>query len=144
MVTALNSPAAPTPFSASLLGSTGSFCISFFPSTGDWTQNLMHARQMIYAELHPHALSLFSCCWGFFSLFCETVVWTQDSALAKQVLYCLSHTFRPFFPGYFGNGVSWTICPVWPQTAILLISASQVARIIDVSHWWQAALCFLR
>jgi hypothetical protein len=30
--------------------------------------------------------------------------------------------------------VSQTLCSGWPQTAILLISASQVARIIDVSH----------
>jgi hypothetical protein len=27
------------------------------------------------------------------------------------------------------------MCLGWPQTAILLISASQVARITDVSHW---------
>jgi hypothetical protein len=31
--------------------------------------------------------------------------------------------------------VSWTICPDWPQTSILLISASQVARIKSMSHW---------
>jgi hypothetical protein len=31
-------------------------------------------------------------------------------------------------------GVSQTLCPGWPQTTILLISASQVASIIDVSH----------
>jgi hypothetical protein len=32
-------------------------------------------------------------------------------------------------------GFSWTICWGWPQTAILLISASQVARITGGSHW---------
>jgi hypothetical protein len=35
-------------------------------------------------------------------------------------------------------GILWTICPDWPQTAIL-ISASQVTRIIGISHWRQAA-----
>jgi hypothetical protein len=30
-------------------------------------------------------------------------------------------------------GVSWTICPHWPQTTILLISASQVTRITGVT-----------
>jgi hypothetical protein len=34
--------------------------------------------------------------------------------------------------------VSWTICLNWPQTAILLISASQVARITGVRHWHPA------
>jgi hypothetical protein len=31
-------------------------------------------------------------------------------------------------------GSSSTVCPSWPQTSILLISASQVARIIGMSH----------
>jgi hypothetical protein len=32
-------------------------------------------------------------------------------------------------------GVSWTICPGWPWTVILLISASQVTRTAGVSCW---------
>jgi hypothetical protein len=36
------------------------------------------------------------------------------------------------------DGVSWTICPYWPLTMILQISASQVARITGMSHWYQA------
>jgi hypothetical protein len=35
----------------------------------------------------------------------------------------------------FRNRVSWTICLSWLRTAILLLSASRVARIIGVSHW---------
>jgi hypothetical protein len=31
--------------------------------------------------------------------------------------------------------ISWTFSPGWPQISILLISASQVARITGVSHW---------
>jgi hypothetical protein len=31
----------------------------------------------------------------------------------------LSHTASPFYSGYFGNGVSQTICPCWPSTVIL-------------------------
>jgi hypothetical protein len=57
-------------------------------------------------------------------LFCGTGVWTQDFAFAKQVLYCLRHSFSPFFSGYFGDRVSWAISPSWPQTTILLISIS--------------------
>jgi hypothetical protein len=39
-----------------------------------------------------------------------------------------------FCDGFFQDRVSQTICPVWLQTRILLISASQVARIKGVSH----------
>jgi hypothetical protein len=35
--------------------------------------------------------------------------------------------------GHFWHGVSQTICLGWLQTAVLLISASWVARIIGVS-----------
>jgi hypothetical protein len=42
-------------------------------------------------------------------------------------LYHLSH----------GDGVSW-ICPCWPWTTILQISASQEATIIDISHQYLA------
>jgi hypothetical protein len=52
---------------------------------------------------------------------------------AKQVLYCLSHTSSPFYRYYFGDR-DLTNCLGWPQTEILLISASKVARIADVSH----------
>jgi hypothetical protein len=31
----------------------------------------------------------------------------------------------------------WTICLGWPQTVILLISVSQIARIIGISHYRQ-------
>jgi hypothetical protein len=54
--------------------------------------------------------------------------------LAKQALYCLSHSSSLFFSGYFGDRVSRTTCLGWPQTVILPISASQVVRITGVSH----------
>jgi hypothetical protein len=53
---------------------------------------------------------------------------TQSFALAKQA-YHLSHTSSLFCSGYFGDGVCWTICPGWPWTVILPISASQIPRI---------------
>jgi hypothetical protein len=40
-----------------------------------------------------------------------------------------------FCDGVFWDRVSWTICPCWLQTTILLISVSWVARITGVSHW---------
>jgi hypothetical protein len=39
------------------------------------------------------------------------------------------------FALYFGDEVSWTVYPRWPQTVILLISLSQVAGITGVNHW---------
>jgi hypothetical protein len=53
--------------------------------------------------------------------------------LAKQV-FCCSFWLFIFWSGYLGDQVVWTICPGWPQTLILLISASQAARVIGVSH----------
>jgi hypothetical protein len=37
-------------------------------------------------------------------------------------------------------GVLQTICLGWPWTKILLISASQVAKITGMSHWHQAKI----
>jgi hypothetical protein len=45
----------------------------------------------------------------------------------------LNHASSSFCSGYFGDGVSRTIYLGQPRTAILLISASQVARITDVN-----------
>jgi hypothetical protein len=85
---------------------------------------------------HKTCLSiLLFCFWGVFV--CLFVlwdwVWTQGFALAK-VLYHLSCTSCLFCSDYFGDGVLWTVCPGWPQTLVLLISAFQVARISVVSH----------
>jgi hypothetical protein len=70
----------------------------------------------------------------FFFFFCGTVVWRQGFTIAKQALYCLSHASSAFCCSYFGDGVSPTICPSWPRTMILLISAPHVARIRGMSH----------
>jgi hypothetical protein len=45
-------------------------------------------------------------------------------------------------PVRFGDRASWTICPGWPRTEILPISASHVARIMGVSHQCPAWLFF--
>jgi hypothetical protein len=72
----------------------------------------------------------------FVYLFCSTRVWTQGLTLTRQAFYHLSHSINPVFCiGYFQDRVSKSICPVWPQTMILLISASWVARITVMNHW---------
>jgi hypothetical protein len=43
---------------------------------------------------------------GLYYTFFLCEVWIQDLILAKQVLYCLSHTFSPFCCGCFGDGGS--------------------------------------
>jgi hypothetical protein len=66
--------------------------------------------------------------WYCLVLFCfGTQAWTQG-------LHLLSHSTSPFCVRYFQDRVSRTICPAWLQTAILLTSASQVARIIGMSY----------
>jgi hypothetical protein len=53
---------------------------------------------------------------------------------ASCLLYHLSHTFSPFVLVILEMGVSKTICLDWPPTVILPILASQVNRIIGMSH----------
>jgi hypothetical protein len=69
----------------------------------------------------------------FFSFLVGLGFELRASGLAKQAFYCLSHTSSPFYSGYFGGRVSQIVCPGWPQIEILLILASQVARITGVS-----------
>jgi hypothetical protein len=54
--------------------------------------------------------------------------------------YTLSHSTSPFLWRVFWDRVSKTICPGWLHTTILLISASWVARITDMSHRCQAPM----
>jgi hypothetical protein len=46
----------------------------------------------------------------FWLLFCSSGVWTQGLALARQVLYLLSHTPSPFCSPCFSNRISH-LCP---------------------------------
>jgi hypothetical protein len=50
----------------------------------------------------------------FVFFFNGTGVHTQGIVLTKQVLYCLSNS------GYIEGMVSETVCPDWPQMAVLL------------------------
>jgi hypothetical protein len=50
----------------------------------------------------------------------------------------------PLHPAISWDGVSWTVCLGWPQTVILLIYTSQIARIIALSqHVWPEYPAFL-
>jgi hypothetical protein len=72
----------------------------------------------------------------FWGLRGGTEVWTQGLVDCKAGTLPLEpHTSSPFPSGYFRDRVSWTICPGWLRTLILLISDSQVARITGVSPW---------
>jgi hypothetical protein len=52
-------------------------------------------------------------------------------------------TSSPFCSSYFGEGgFLWALCLDWPWTLVLLISASQVARIIGMGHWLLTELLF--
>jgi hypothetical protein len=63
--------------------------------------------------------------------------------LAKKMLYPLIHGSSPFSCVHCGAyGDSQTICLGWPRISILLISVSQVARIIGGRsyHYWQESI----
>jgi hypothetical protein len=120
--------------------------LSVRPSVGagDGTTGIVHATQELYywrpdPSIHIWKLERKLVKWAFkqtyFFLFWWN--WGLNSGLhgCKQVCYHLSHTSSPFSSGYFGDGVSRTICPGRPQTMILLISASQGAGITSVSYW---------
>jgi hypothetical protein len=86
---------------------------------------------------------LWQCLKTFFS--CGTRVWTQSLTLARQVLLPLEPLRHPFFcDGFFPDRVLWTIYLCWFRTAILLISASWVARITGRSHWHLKTLLYCR
>jgi hypothetical protein len=48
--------------------------------------------------------------------------------------YTFSHSTSPFLDRIFQDRVSRTVCLDWLWTSILLVSASQVARITGMSH----------
>jgi hypothetical protein len=73
-----------------------------------------------------------------------TEVWTQGFTLAKQALYAWATALVHFAVVILEMEFSQTVCPGWPQTTLLLISASQVARIIGRSHQYLVFLNFLR
>jgi hypothetical protein len=68
--------------------------------------------------------------------------WSLNSGFCtwKAGTLLLEPRSSPLYSGYFGHGVSHTICLGWPQTALFLISASQVARMTGMSrHTWLAS-----
>jgi hypothetical protein len=74
--------------------------------------------------------------WPFY-LFVYLFIYLAVLGL-KLRAFTLSHFASPSCDGCFWNRVSQTICQGWLQTAILLISASWIARITGMSHWYPA------
>jgi hypothetical protein len=51
----------------------------------------------------------------------------------KMIFYHLNHSLRLFCFSYFSNRV-FSFCSGWPETVILLIFTSQIARFTNVHH----------
>jgi hypothetical protein len=120
------------------------YCLSSLTLSSSFhPHHLIHQNLFIFL-IHSHSHPLSSEQWlpdlGTYHtpmlnfLGSGTGIWTQGFKLGKQARYHLNHNSAPFFLGYFGDRVSWTICLGWPQTVMILISASQVTRIIGISH----------
>jgi hypothetical protein len=69
------------------------------------------------------------------SLFCVTELGFEFRALHWQSKYSSAWATLRFYFGYSEDGVLQTTCPGWPRNKIFQISASQVAKIIGMSHW---------
>jgi hypothetical protein len=87
-----------------------------------WAQNQhnLYTVQFDYLENDHSMLTLF-----FF--FCDAGAWTQGLHLKPLHQLC---------DRFFWDPVSGTICVGWLHTTVLLISASWVARITGLSHWY--------
>jgi hypothetical protein len=94
---------------------------------GHWSHPLL-----LYLVLD---VSLFFICF-----FGKPGVWSEGFMLAKQELCYLSHTSNPFYSGYFGDGILWTIYLGYPWTMIL---SSQAARVTGVSYWHPLICLFM-
>jgi hypothetical protein len=81
------------------------------------------------------ALYHLGCTWTLFSLgyFWDRIsLYAQAELDCDYLMYASSVVIMTSFMDW--DRVLWTFCPSWPQTAILPISASPVARIIGLSH----------
>jgi hypothetical protein len=87
-------------------------------------------------------VQLFSDEMGSHNLFCPgcsgtTILLILASHVAWDGRHEILHVLL------FEMGASWIVCPAWPQSRILPISVSQVARITGLSHWCLACSLLL-
>jgi hypothetical protein len=70
----------------------------------------------------------------FFLIFFVWLEFESSSCLQSKCSVTWATPAVHFAVAILEMGVSWTICPDWPWTLTLLIWASQVARIVRMSH----------
>jgi hypothetical protein len=128
-------------------------CVSQFAGTFCWWLISASWVARITGVSHRHLATHFwgcmyahVCVWGRYLalcrfFFCGTGVLNSGLCTCKAGALMLEP--QPFYSGYFEDGVSWTICPGWTQTWILLISTSHVVRITGVSHQLPASVWFI-
>jgi hypothetical protein len=103
------------------------FC---FGDTGVWTHSLLFARQVRYHLSHSSG----PLCSGYFQDKVSLFAGLDHDPSILCFLHSWDDRCMPPQAAIGQDGVSWTFCQGWFWTAILLISATQTARIIDVSH----------
>jgi hypothetical protein len=113
--------------------------LCFLRSLGYW-QEPLHLKLYLYVFVCPsihiydyfmYLLLVIAFIYG--ALFLSFFFFLAILGFELRV-YILSYSTSPFCVGFFWGRVSWTVCPGWLRTVILLISASWVARITGMSH----------
>jgi hypothetical protein len=96
-----------------------------------------HICTYVYITAYTHSFVL-----GFFLFLAELEFelralclqsWHSTTWAIPPVHFCSGY-FGDGISGYFGDVVLWTICLNWSQTMILLVSASKVLRITNISY----------
>jgi hypothetical protein len=69
---------------------------------------------------------------GLANFFLPRLAWSHNLSISAS---CVAGITEKDHCAHYCVRWGLTFCSGWPQTSILLVSASQVARVTGVSHW---------
>jgi hypothetical protein len=123
-----------SPFAQSFCSHYCEIRVSLFAQIGlNLSPPILGFPPLLEWQAHTTTPSFFPLRWGFAN-FLPRLTWNHGHLSLSS---CVAWDDRqvPLCPGISWDGISWITCWGWPQTSILLISASHIARITGVSPW---------